>query len=91
MIDQVKTEIKSINPVKLTHVHGWVVRIRLLPSGALEPGRELFLGVGAGYTLAQARGYVHTILRDVARHGVKQVLPLFCDMKFLNVKQVLPL
>lgn len=59
-------KIKSVEPVHQSG--GWVVRVRT------AIGREVFLGIGAGYTLAQAQVYADSVRRDAARHGVESAL-----------------
>ena len=55
--------LKSVFPV-LNQKHGWIVRVRT------QSGREVFLGMGARYTMAQAQVYADSIRRDAARHGI---------------------
>lgn len=54
--------LKSVTPV--LNNAGWAARVRTIM------GREVFIGIGAKYTMHQAQMLCDTIRRDAARHGV---------------------
>lgn len=61
-----KKEFKSVCPV--LNKTGWVARARTMD------GREVFVGIGAGYTLAQAGMLCDSLTRDAYHHGVDAAL-----------------
>ena len=58
--------IKSICAVE--NKKGWVARVRT------QSGREVFHGIGAGYTMHQAQMLCDSLRRDVANHGAGAAL-----------------
>lgn len=61
-----KSKIKSCIPI--LNKTGWVARVRT------TDGREVFIGINAGYTLHQAQVLCDSISRDAALHGIDAAL-----------------
>jgi hypothetical protein len=59
-------KIKSIMPVLADNE--WRIRGRFITDDP-SPLREVFYGIGAGYTMHQAQLFSDNLRRDVSRHG----------------------
>lgn len=62
--------IKSLEPV--LSGNEWRIRGRFITDEPC-PEREVFYGVGAGYTLHQAQVYADSKRRDIANHGESEI------------------
>jgi hypothetical protein len=63
-------KIKSVMPVLAGNE--WRIRGRFVTDGPC-PVREVFYGVGAKYSLAQAQVYAQNKMRDIAHHGIDAI------------------
>lgn len=59
-------KLKSCMPVLAGNE--WRVRVRVITDDP-TPLREVFFGIGAGYTLQQAQVYAQNKLAEYCRHG----------------------